>query len=43
MVDKIEIKAKIPAITKTLMSQTKEYKIPIELPFVFCLRNIYLN
>lgn len=27
---KIEIKAKIPAITKTLMSQTKEYNLPIE-------------
>ena len=26
----IEIKAKIPAINKTLMSQTKEYKLPIE-------------
>ena len=26
----IEIKAKIPAINKTLMSQTKEYKIPVE-------------
>ena len=25
----IEIKAKIPAINKTLMSQTKEYKIPV--------------
>ena len=30
----IEIKAKIPAITKTLMSQTKEYKIPIEKTIV---------
>ena len=28
--DKIEIKAKIPAIIKTLMSQTKNYKLPIE-------------
>lgn len=27
---KIEIKAKIPAITKTLMSQTKDYRFPIE-------------
>ena len=27
---KIEIKAKIPAITKTLMSQTKKYNLPIE-------------
>lgn len=27
---RIEIKAKIPAINKTLMSQTKEYKLPIE-------------
>ena len=27
---KIEIKAKIPAINKTLMSQTKEYNIPVE-------------
>lgn len=26
----IEIKAKIPAINKTLMSQTKEYKLPVE-------------
>ena len=26
----IEIKAKIPAISKTLMSQTKNYKLPIE-------------
>ncbi len=25
---KVEIKAKIPAITKTLMSQTKDYKLP---------------
>ena len=32
--DKIEIKAKIPAITKTLMSQTKEYKLPIEKTIV---------
>ena len=31
---RIEIKAKIPAITKTLMSQTKEYKIPIEKTIV---------
>ncbi len=27
---KIELKAKIPAINKTLMSQTKEYNIPVE-------------
>jgi hypothetical protein len=27
---KVFIKAKIPAINKTLMSQTKEYKIPVE-------------
>lgn len=26
---KIEIKAKIPAITKTLMSQTKDYRLPV--------------
>ena len=26
----IEIKAKIPAINKTLMSQTKEYNVPVE-------------
>ena len=26
----IELKAKIPAINKTLMSQTKEYKLPVE-------------
>ena len=32
--DKIEIKAKIPAITKTLMSQTKDYKLPIEKTIV---------
>ena len=32
--DKIEIKAKIPAITKTLMSQTKNYKLPIEKTIV---------
>lgn len=31
---KIEIKAKIPAITKTLMSQTKDYKLPIEKTIV---------
>lgn len=30
----IEIKAKIPAITKTLMSQTKYYKFPIEKTIV---------
>lgn len=30
----VEIKAKIPAITKTLMSQTKEYKLPIEKTIV---------
>ena len=28
--DRIEIKAKIPAITKTFMSQTKNYNLPIE-------------
>ena len=32
--DKIEIKAKIPAIIKTLMSQTKNYKLPIEKSIV---------
>lgn len=32
--DKIEIKAKIPAIIKTLMSQTKNYKLPIEKTIV---------
>ena len=32
--NKIEIKAKIPAITKTLMSQTKNYKLPIEKTIV---------
>lgn len=32
--DKIEIKAKIPAITKTLMSQTKNYKLPINKTIV---------
>ena len=31
---KIEIKAKIPAITKTLMSQTIEYNFPIEKTIV---------
>ena len=31
---KIEIKAKIPAITKTLMSQTKDYNLPIEKTIV---------
>ena len=31
---KIEIKAKIPSITKTLMSQTKEYSLPIEKTIV---------
>ena len=30
----VEIKAKIPAITKTLMSQTKEYNLPIEKTIV---------
>lgn len=30
----IELKAKIPAITKTLMSQTKDYKLPIEKTIV---------
>lgn len=32
--DRIEIKAKIPAICKTLMSQTKNYKLPIEKTLV---------
>ena len=32
--DRIEIKAKIPAITKTFMSQTKNYKLPIEKTIV---------
>jgi len=32
--DKIEIKAQIPAISKTLMSQTKKYKLPIGKTFV---------
>ena len=32
--DRIEIKAKIPAITKTLMSQTKKYKLPINKTIV---------
>ena len=32
--DRIEIKAKIPAITKTLMSQTKNYKLPINKTIV---------
>lgn len=31
---KVEIKAKIPAITKTLMSQTKNYNFPIEKTIV---------
>ena len=31
---RIEIKAKIPAITKTLMSQTKEYNLPIDKTIV---------
>lgn len=31
---KIEIKAKIPAISKTLMSQTKNYRLPIEKTIV---------
>ena len=31
---KIEIKAKIPAISKTLMSQTKNYEMPIEKTIV---------
>lgn len=30
----VEIKAKIPAITKTLMSQTKQYNLPIEKTIV---------
>ena len=32
--DRVEIKAKIPAITKTLMSQTKNYTLPIEKTIV---------
>lgn len=32
--NRIEIKAKIPAITKTLMSQTKNYKLPINKTIV---------
>lgn len=32
--DRIEIKAKIPAITKTLMSQTKNYKLPLKKTIV---------
>lgn len=32
--DKIEIKAQIPAIIKTLMSQTKNYKLPLEKTIV---------
>ena len=32
--NRIEIKAKIPAITKILMSQTKNYKLPIEKTIV---------
>ena len=37
----IEIKAKIPAINKTLMSQTKEYKFPIEKTLIksYILKN----
>ncbi len=31
---KVEIKAQIPAITKTLMSQTKHYNLPIEKTIV---------
>ena len=31
---KVEIKAKIPAISKTLMSQTKNYELPIEKTIV---------
>ena len=31
---RVEIKAKIPAITKTLMSQTKNYNLPIEKTIV---------
>ena len=31
---KLEIKAKIPAITKTLMSQTKDYRLPIQKTIV---------
>ncbi len=32
--DRIEVKAKIPAITKTLMSQTKDYKLDIKKTIV---------
>lgn len=32
--NRLEIKAKIPAITKTLMSQTKNYRLPIEKTIV---------
>ena len=32
--NRIEMKAKIPAITKTLMSQTKNYKLPLEKTIV---------
>ncbi len=32
--DKIEMKAKIPAITKTLMSQTKDYKFDVQKTIV---------
>ncbi len=32
--DRIEVKAKIPAITKTLMSQTKDYKLDISKTIV---------
>lgn len=31
---KVELKAKIPAISKTLMSQTKDYRLPIEKTIV---------
>ena len=32
--NRIEVKAKIPAIAKTLMSQTKNYDLPIEKTIV---------
>ncbi len=38
--DRIEIKAQIPAISKTLMSQTKKYKLPIGKNFC---KNIHIK
>ena len=46
--DRIEVKAKMPAISKTLMSQTKDYKIDIKkilivkLIFSLCLYMIII-